>query len=402
MHDSVNVTVLGSTGSIGVNTLDVIARQSSHQNGQLNVFAISANSNVEKLFQQCLIFKPEFAVVNNEEAANVLDSQLRDTDIETTVLQGQQALNEIAAHEKVDVVMAGIVGAAGLPSTIAAIDAAKRVLIANKEPIVMLGDLIIDKAAASGAQLLPVDSEHNAIMQCLPGDYDVVGNRHINSVERILLTGSGGPFRCTALNEFDSITPAQACKHPNWVMGQKISIDSATMMNKALELVEACVLFGVDATKVDILIHPQSIIHSMVEYVDGSVIAQMGSPDMRIAIASALAWPKRIRSGAKRLDFLSLAGLEFEKPDYQRYPSLKMVSEVIKTGGTAPCVMNAANEVAVEAFLKAQIRFPDIVKLVERTLEYSTINFNVDLQSVIDADLMTRDISRELLKHYSV
>ena len=398
MHDSLNVAVLGSTGSIGVNTLDVISRQKD----QYNVFALSANSNIEKLFKQCQEFIPRFAVVNDEQAAAKLELQIADTGIETTVLQGQKALTDIAAHEKIDVLMAAIVGAAGLPSTLSAIDAGKRVLLANKEPIVMLGDLIIDKAAASGAQLLPVDSEHNAIMQCLPDHFDVVRHRQLNTVERILLTGSGGPFRCTALNEFDSITPAQACKHPNWVMGQKISIDSATMMNKALELVEACVLFGVDATKIDILIHPQSIIHSMVEYVDGSVIAQMGSPDMRIAIASAMAWPKRIRSGAQGLDFRSLAGLEFEEPDYQRYPSLKIVNEAIKTGGTAPCVMNAANEIAVDAFINEQIRFPDIVKLVEQTLAHSTFDFNVDLQSVIDADSNAREIAGQLLKRYSV
>ena len=398
MHDCTNVAVLGSTGSIGVNTLDVISRQ----NNQLTVFAISANSNIEKLFQQCLAFKPTFAVVNHEQEASRLKSQLEDTDIETTVLQGADALNNIAAHDKVDVVMAGIVGAAGLPSTIAAIEAGKRVLIANKEPIVMLGDLIIEKAAACGAQILPVDSEHNAIMQCLPDDFDVVGNRRIKSIERILLTGSGGPFRSTALNEFNAITPSQACKHPNWVMGQKISVDSATMMNKALELVEACVLFGVDVSMVDILIHPQSVIHSMVEYIDGSVVAQMGSPDMRIAIASALAWPQRIKSGAKRLDFLSLTGLTFEQPDYRRYPSLRIVYEAIKVGGTAPCVMNAANEIAVEAFLNEHIRFPDIVNLVEQTLEHSNIELSVDLQAIIEADSKAREISRHLLKDYSV
>lgn len=395
MLEVVNIAVLGSTGSIGENTLDVISRQDNH----FNVFAISANTNIDKLFEQCVQFNPQFAVVTDEQSAHKLSSRIRTSGMSTRVLHGSPALNEIAANDSVDMVMAGIVGAAGLQSTIAAIDAGKKVLIANKEPIVMLGELIIDKAAASGARIIPVDSEHNAIMQCLPDDFDVVKNRQARSLERILLTASGGPFRRTALNEFDSITPAQACNHPNWVMGQKISIDSATMMNKALELIEARVLFGVDASKIDILIHPQSIIHSMVEYIDGSVVAQMGSPDMRIAIASALALPDRIKSGARRLDFLSLAGLEFEQPDYQRYPSLKIVSDTINAGGTAPCVMNAANEIAVEAFINEQIRFTDIVKLVERTLERCSINSSIDLQCVIDADSNARAIATDLLNY---
>ncbi len=398
MHDVANIAVLGSTGSIGVNTLDVISRQ----NNRFNVFAISANKNTDRLFEQCIQFEPQFAIVADQRAADKLRSQLIASEINTKVLQGPQALNEVVANERVDIVMAGIVGAAGLHSTIAAIEAGKRVLIANKEPIVMLGELIISKAAQSGAEILPVDSEHNAIMQCLPGNFDVVKNRKIQTIDRILLTASGGPFRSTALDEFDSITPSQACNHPNWEMGQKISIDSATMMNKALELIEACVLFGVDDAKVDILIHPQSIIHSMVEYVDGSVIAQMGPPDMRIAIASALAWPERIRSGAQRLDFLTLAGLEFERPDYRRYPSLKIVNQVIKTGGTAPCVMNAANEIAVEAFINEQIRFTNIVRLIEQTLERCSISDCVDLQSVIDSDVTARRIATDLLNHYSV
>ena len=398
MPETLNITVLGSTGSIGVNTLDVISRQ----HGQWNVFAISAYTNIEKLFEQCRRFAPRYAVVNDEKAATALESKLRNTDLETVVRYGPQALCEIAADDQVDIVMASIVGAAGLASTMAAIEAGKKVLIANKEPIVMLGELIIRKAAASGAQILPVDSEHNAIMQCLPDDFKVVQNRSLKGVERLILTGSGGPFRTTALDKFDSITPSQACNHPNWVMGRKISVDSATMMNKALELIEACVLFGVDVNKVDILIHPQSIIHSMVEYIDGSVIAQMGSPDMRIAIASALAWPRRIKSGSQRLDFLSLSGLEFERPDYQRYPSLRIVNDAINTGGTAPCVMNAANEIAVEAFINELICFSDIVNLVERTLEQSSINPSIDLQSVLLADTDARVVADELLKHYSV
>lgn len=396
--DVLNITVLGSTGSIGMNTLDVINRQ----DGRYGVFAVTANTNIEKLFEQCCRFQPRYAVVNNEAAADALKSKLRARGLETTALHGPQALCEAAASSEVDMVMAGIVGAAGLPSTLAAIEAGKRVLIANKEPIVMMGELIINQALKSGARILPVDSEHNAIMQCLPKDFDVVTNRQTNVISRLILTASGGPFRTRSLETFDSITPAQACHHPNWVMGRKISIDSATMMNKALELIEACVLFGVEASDVEILVHPQSIIHSMVEYIDGSVIAQMGSPDMRIAIASALAWPDRIESGATGLDFLSLSGLEFERPDYQRYPSLKLVTEVINEGGTAPCVMNAANEIAVEAFINGLISFPDIVKLVEQTLAHTSVTSSIDLESVLEADERARIAAQELLKHYSV
>lgn len=396
MLDALNVAVLGSTGSIGVNTLDVISRQ----NSQMNVHAISAHTNIDKLFDQCLQFKPRYAVVNDEQSAASLDSRLQSSELETTVLHGPEALNAVAANDDVDIVMAGIVGAAGLHSTFAAIEAGKKVLIANKEPIVMMGGLIIEKAAQSGAQILPVDSEHNAIMQCLPEGFDVVRHRQISFVDRIFLTASGGPFRTTALADFDSITPSQACNHPNWEMGRKISVDSATMMNKGLELIEACVLFGIDASKVEIIIHPQSIIHSMVEYIDGSVIAQMGTPDMRIAIASALAWPKRIKSGAERLNFLTLAGLEFEKPDHIRYPSLRIAGEAMNAGGTAPCVLNAANEIAVEAFIDNRIRFTDIVKLVELTLENAGISDCVDLQSVTHADSSARSIARDLLNRF--
>jgi len=393
MSAKLNVCVLGSTGSIGVNTLDVIGRQ----HDKYTIFAISANQNVEKLYLQCQQYKPHFAVMNDCQSAEILRSRLKETNLNTEVLQGEQSLCDIAAHQKVDIVMAGIVGSAGLYSTLAAINAAKKVLIANKEPLVMIGQYLLERAAKTGAKILPVDSEHNAIMQSLPSDYCAVNNNQIKGIKRILLTGSGGPFRQLPLDQFDSITPEQACAHPNWVMGPKISVDSATMMNKALELIEACVLFGLSQDKIDIILHPQSVIHSMVEYLDGSVIAQMGSSDMRIPIASALAWPERIESGADPLDFLNVSALEFEQPDLNRYPSLNIVRQVIETGGTAPTIMNAANEVAVAAFLDNQIAFTSIIRLIKKSLDKSDIQSNIDLESVINADRQTRTLVSQLM-----
>ena len=387
------VCVLGSTGSIGKNTLDVISRQQD----RYSVFALSANNNIEKLYQQCLEYKPHFAVVIEDHAAKQLRGKLSQSNITTEVLPGQRALEEIASDSNVDIVMAGIVGSAGLTSTLAAIDAGKKVLIANKEPIVMAGEFLLDRARKSGARILPVDSEHNAIMQCLPDRYCAANNSNIDGIKRILLTGSGGPFRTLPLKQFSLITPEQACAHPNWVMGRKISVDSATMMNKALELIEACILFGQDQSKIEIIIHPQSVIHSMVEFIDGSVLAQMGSPDMRIPIASALAWPDRIESGATQLDFLQLSALEFESPDFDRYPSLNLVRQVIEAGGSAPAIMNAANEVAVEAFLQERIRFPQIVDLVEKILDKSNIDSDIDLESVISSDQQTRALTSQLI-----
>ena len=387
------VCVLGSTGSIGKSTLDVISRQQD----RYSVFALSANNNVEKLYQQCLEYKPHFAVVIEDHAAKQLRGKLSQSNITTEVLLGQKALEQIASDSNVDIVMAGIVGSAGLISTLAAINAGKKVLIANKEPIVMAGEFLLDRARKSGAKILPVDSEHNAIMQCLPDHYCAVNNNNIDGIKRILLTGSGGPFRTLPLKQFSSITPEQACAHPNWVMGRKISVDSATMMNKALELIEACILFGQDQSKIEIIIHPQSVIHSMVEFIDGSVVAQMGSPDMRIPIASALAWPDRIESGATQLDFLQSSALEFESPDFDRYPSLNLVRQIIEAGGSAPTIMNAANEVAVEAFLQERIRFPQIVDLVEKTLDKSNIDSDIDLESVISSDLQTRTLTSQLI-----
>ncbi len=388
------VCVLGSTGSIGKNTLDVISRQQN----RYSVVALSANKNIARLYQQCLEHKPRFAVVIDNDAAKELQTQLVQANANVEVLAGQQALTQIATASNVDIVMAGIVGSAGLASTLAAIDAGKKVLIANKEPIVMAGEFLLERARKSGAKILPVDSEHNAIMQCLPSDYCAVNNNKIQGIKRILLTGSGGPFRTLPLDQFNSITPEQACAHPNWSMGQKISVDSATMMNKALELIEACILFGQDESKIEIIIHPQSVIHSMVEFVDGSVVAQMGSPDMRIPIASALAWPSRIESGATQLDFLQSSALEFESPDLKRYPSLDLVREVIEASGSAPTIMNAANEVAVDAFLTERIKFSQIVDLVKKSLDLSDIEHDIDLESVINTDRQTRILTSQLIK----
>ena len=398
MEHKQNVCVLGSTGSVGVNTLDVISRQLDNY----CVFALSANKNHEKLFLQCQQYEPKIVVMNDPQAAENLRSKLRESNSSIHVLHGEQALCDIAAHQDIDIVMAAIVGSAGLHSTLAAIKAAKKVLIANKEPLIMAGKYMLEAALVSGAKILPVDSEHNAIMQCLPSDYCAVNNNKTDGIKRILLTGSGGPFRQLPLDEFNLITPAQACAHPNWVMGPKISVDSATMMNKALELIEACLLFGVEQNEIDIVVHPQSVIHSMVEYQDGSVVAQMGSPDMRIPIASALAWPQRIESGAAQLDFLKISALEFELPDLDRYPSLNLVRQVIESGGTAPAIMNAANEVAVEAFLQNKIKFTQIIDLVEKSLDKSNIENNIDLESVINADRQTRVLAERLLGQESV
>ncbi len=393
MAKTEQVCVLGSTGSIGENTLDVISRQLD----RYSVFAISANKNLKKLYSQCQKFRPQFAIINNSDAAQKLSTQLAQSNVATEVLSGQQALTQIAANADVDTVMAGIVGSAGLPSTLAAIDAGKKVLVANKEPIVMAGQFMLDRARKSGAKVLPVDSEHNAIMQCLPDDYCAVNNNKVTGIKRIYLTGSGGPLRTLPLEQFDAVTPEQACAHPNWVMGPKISVDSATMMNKALELIEACVLFGQDQSNIEIVIHPQSIIHSMVAFIDGSIVAQLGTADMRIPIASALAWPDRIESGAADLDFLQLSALEFEQPDYDRYPSLNLVRDVIEAGGTAPAIMNAANEVAVDAFLQKRIKFSQIVDLVEKSLDKSDIDNDIDLESVIAVDQQTRVLTSQLI-----
>lgn len=385
-----NITVLGATGSIGVNTLDVIARHPEN----FQVFALTANTQVNLLYSQCQQFKPEYAVLKNEQDAEQLQRKLKAEGLTTEVLSGEQALEFVAAHDKVDAVMAAIVGAAGLQSTLAAVHAGKKILLANKESLVMAGQLFMDAVKQSGSVLLPIDSEHNAIFQCLPANRQECSAK---SIKKILLTGSGGPFRIVPIEQLPLVTPEQACNHPNWSMGKKISVDSATMMNKGLELIEACWLFNTTSTDIQIVIHPQSIIHSMVQYIDGSTLAQMGNPDMRTPIAYGLAWPERIVSGVEDLNFLAIASLDFEKPDEVRFPCLRLAREAFETKKTAAAILNAANEVAVEAFLQHKISFTDIARINERVLNLAQLAEPDSLAVVLEADKQARDLARELL-----
>ena len=356
----IGLTVLGSTGSIGVSTLDVVARHPD----KYRVVALTANLNVDLLYQQCMQFRPRFAVMMDDNAASQLHERLKETDIE--VLSGIEGHEKVSSLPDVEAVMAAIVGAAGLMPALAVVRAGKRLLLANKEALVVSGRLFMDEAKQHGSVILPIDSEHNAVFQSMPGDFakglDRVG------VRRIMLTASGGPFRTRSQDELLDITPEQACAHPNWDMGRKISVDSATMMNKGLEVIEACWLFHTTPDKVDVVVHPQSVIHSMVEYVDGSVLAQLGNPDMRTPIAHALAWPDRIESGVSSLDLFEIARLDFEPPDMERFPCLRLAYQAIERGGGAPAVLNAANEVAVDAFLNEKLRFVDIPTLIEATM----------------------------------
>ena len=367
------VSVLGATGSIGVNTLDVLRRHKD----RWQVFALSANKSVEKLLAQCIEFQPRYAVLRDVDAAQQLRVALQAQGTVTEVLSGEGGLIEIASHKDVDVVMAAIVGGAGLESSLAAAQSGKKILLANKESLVMAGHLFMDAVKTSGALLLPIDSEHNAIFQCMPDAY-VTGSLP-SPVSRILLTGSGGPFRTTPVEALADITVEQACAHPNWDMGAKISVDSATMMNKGLELIEACWLFDAAVSDIDIVIHPQSVIHSLVQYNDGSVLAQLGNPDMRTPIAHGLAWPERIDSGVKALDLFEVAQLQFERPDYQRFPCLALARDCAKQGGSYSCVLNAANEIAVDAFLNKKIAFTDIVNIIEKTL---VLGSSIELDSI--------------------
>jgi 1-deoxy-D-xylulose-5-phosphate reductoisomerase len=353
------IVVLGSTGSIGVSTLDVLSRHPD----RYQVFALTANHSVDLMFQQCLHYRPPYAVMVSDKAAIDLRQRLIAAGVNTEVLSGADALVQVVSDVSVNTVMAAIVGAAGLPASIAAAKAGKKILLANKEALVMAGPLFMEAVRKNKATLLPIDSEHNAIFQCLPEGKLTAG------VKRILLTASGGPFRTLPLEQLARVTPEQACAHPNWRMGRKISVDSATMMNKGLELIEACWLFGVKPKNIDIVIHPQSVVHSMVEYIDGSVLAQMGNPDMRTPIAYGLSWPERMVAGVASLDLIAQARLDFEKPDPRRFPALALAHQACEYGGTAPAILNAANEVAVESFLKNEIAFSDIVQLVKRTLD---------------------------------
>ncbi len=388
------ITVLGATGSIGLSTLDVIARHPE----RYQAFALSGFSRLQELEQLCRKHRPQFAVTPDEASAVALQRALRAADVPTEVLAGAQALCDVSAHPDVDTVMAAIVGAAGLQPTLAAVEAGKKVLLANKEALVMSGDLFIQAVRRSGAVLLPIDSEHNAIFQCLPGDYarglGVVG------VRRILLTASGGPFRETALAELDQVSPEQACAHPNWSMGRKISVDSASMINKWLELIEACWLFDAKPSQVEVVIHPQSVIHSLVDYVDGSVLAQLGNPDMRTPIAHALAWPERIDSGVAPLDLFAVARLDFQRPDEQRFPCLRLARQAAEVGGSAPVLLNAANEVAVAAFLDRRIRFPEIARIIEEVLNLEAAFAVENLDAVLAADARARVLAGEWLNRH--
>jgi len=388
------ITVLGATGSIGLSTLDVIARHPD----RYQVFALSGYSRIDELQALCVRHRPAFAVVPSAEAATRLRQSLAAAGCATEVLEGEAGLCQVASASEVDAVMAAIVGAAGLRPTLAAVEAGKKVLLANKEALVMSGALFMEAVRRSGAVLLPIDSEHNAIFQCMPGDYarglSAVG------VRRILLTASGGPFRETPVEALLDVTPEQACAHPNWSMGRKISVDSASMMNKGLELIEACWLFDAAPAKVEVVVHPQSVIHSLVDYVDGSVLAQLGNPDMRTPIASALAWPERIDSGVAPLDLFAIARLDFQAPDEQRFPCLRLARQAAEAGNSAPAVLNAANEVAVEAFLQRRIRFPEIAGMIEQVLDQEPVVPLPSLDAVFAADQRARELSREWLRRH--
>lgn len=378
------ITVLGATGSIGLSTLDVIARHPD----RYQVFGLSGYSRLAELLALCVKHLPKVAVVPDERAASQLQAGLRSAGLNTEVLVGEEGLCQIASAPEVDAVMAAIVGAAGLRPTLAAVHTGKKILLANKEALVMTGDLFMQAVRSSGSVLLPIDSEHNAIFQCLPHDYarglGAVG------VRRILLTASGGPFRETQLADLQHVTPDQACAHPNWSMGRKISVDSASMMNKGLELIEACWLFDAKPSQVEVVIHPQSVIHSLVDYVDGSVLAQLGNPDMRTPIANALAWPERIDSGVAPLDLFAVARLDFQRPDEQRFPCLRLAREAAVAGNSAPAMLNAANEVAVGAFLDGRIRYPQIAHMIEDVLGSEPVIALDELDAVFVVDAKAR------------
>lgn len=387
MTRPLQITVLGATGSIGLSTLDVVSRHPD----RYRVFALTGFSRIAELRALCVQYRPRYAVVSDEAQSIMLQDQLQRDGLTTRVLSGEGGLSEVAAHPEVDVVMAAIVGAAGLKPTLAAVRSDKRVLLANKEALVMSGALFMQALRDSAAVLLPIDSEHNAIFQCLPANYSqglgAVG------VRRVLLTASGGPFRDLAPELLADVTPEQACAHPNWSMGRKISVDSASMMNKGLELIEACWLFDARPHQVEVVIHPQSVIHSMVDYVDGSVLAQLGNPDMRTPIAHALAWPERIDSGVSALDLLQIGRLDFQAPDDLRFPCLQLARLAAQSGGTAPAMLNAANEVAVDAFLNRRIRFTEIASIIDDVLNREASVPTDCLEDVLAADRQAREIA---------
>jgi 1-deoxy-D-xylulose-5-phosphate reductoisomerase len=387
-----HITILGSTGSIGTSTLDVVARHPE----RFKIVALSANSQVDLLFKQCMQFKPRYAVLLADDSASELRSRVREAGLDTEVLSGIAALEQIVSLPEVDAVMAAIVGAAGLRPTLAAARAGKKILLANKETLVMAGYVFMEAVRASGAKLLPIDSEHNAIFQALPHGYD--GDLAANGVRRILLTASGGPFRNLPLSDLDSVTPEQACTHPNWVMGRKISVDSASMMNKGLEVIEAHWLFNAAADDIQVVVHPQSVIHSLVEYVDGSVLAQLGNPDMRTPIAYGLAHPVRIDAGVEPLDLFKVATLNFTAPDFERFPCLSLAYQALRSGGTSPAVLNAANEVAVAAFLDRQISFLSIPRVIRAVLDELSVRDVVSLEDVLGADAEARQAAQQQIR----
>ncbi|ANJ54528.1 1-deoxy-D-xylulose-5-phosphate reductoisomerase [Pseudomonas silesiensis] len=388
------ITVLGATGSIGLSTLDVIARHPE----RYQVFALSGYTRLSELRALCVRHAPRFAVVPEASAARGLQDDLHAAGLSTRVLVGEEGLCHVVADPEVDAVMAAIVGAAGLRPTLAAVEAGKKILLANKEALVMSGALFMQAVRKSGSVLLPIDSEHNAIFQCMPGDFarglGAVG------VRRILLTASGGPFRQTPMAELVHVTPDQACAHPNWSMGRKISVDSASMMNKGLELIEACWLFDAKPSQVEVVIHPQSVIHSLVDYIDGSVLAQLGNPDMRTPIANALAWPERIDSGVPPLDLFAIARLDFQAPDEDRFPCLRLARQAAEAGNSAPAMLNAANEVAVAAFLDGRVRYPEIASIIEEVLNLEPVVAVDDLDAVFTADTKARVLAGQWLSRH--
>jgi 1-deoxy-D-xylulose-5-phosphate reductoisomerase len=386
------ICILGATGSIGVSTLDVVNRHPD----QYKVIALTANNNIDVLYEQCLAFHPEYAVVVGEDKAAILKAKLVGSPVaDIQVLSGVEALAHVATLDNVDVVMAAIVGAAGLLPSLAAAKSGKTVLLANKEALVMSGDIFMQAVTESGATLLPIDSEHNAIFQCMPAGY--VAGQSAKQARRILLTASGGPFRETPLEQLPTVTPAQAIAHPKWEMGKKISVDSATMMNKGLELIEACLLFNMSPDAIQVVIHKQSIIHSMVDYVDGSVLAQMGNPDMRTPIAHAMAYPERFDSGVAPLDIFAVRQMDFEQANLERFPCLGLAYQAIKAGGIMPTILNAANEIAVESFLNEQVRFTDIAVIIEKTMAEFSPEKADTLEKVLDADQQARKVANQII-----
>ena len=390
-RSNLQISILGSTGSVGASTLAVI-----DENPAYKVFALTAHRNAKLLFEQCEKYKPEFAVLS-EAAGPEFNTLLVNSNLNTKLLVGESGLIEVASNPNVDIVMAAIVGAAGLESTLAAASNGKRLLLANKESLVMTGDLLKQVARDSGAEILPIDSEHNAIFQCLPQMKSSVHTDTRAGVEKVVLTASGGPFLDTPIEQLQSVTPEQACLHPKWSMGRKISVDSATMMNKGLEFIEACYLFDLEPSQVDVLIHPQSIVHSMVHYKDGSVLAQMANPDMRVPIAYGLAWPKRVASGVAPLDLTVEEPLQFSKPDLSRFPCLRLGIQAAGERGSAPTVLNAANEVAVEAFLEGKIGFLEIPAIIESVRSQIPCEPAPSLAIIRDLDRQARRLSKELI-----